>query len=117
MVLLRDENQIIIDLKGDRNVREIAYGEIMFRPFLIYNQALCSELLPVIIVASRPRFGCLEGPTEVYWSLLMPTVISVSIWLPVSSVLSACYYLDRHCVEQRAVLPQLILCIPVCCAR
>jgi hypothetical protein len=23
-------------------------------------------------VASRPRFGCLEGPTGAYWSLLEP---------------------------------------------
>ena len=48
---------------------------------------------------SWPRFGCLEGPTEVptgaYWSLLEPTVISVSIWLPASSVLSACYCLEE----------------------
>jgi hypothetical protein len=51
--LLRDENQIIIDLKGDQNVREIAYGEIMFRPFLIYNQALSSEDSPDPLVITR----------------------------------------------------------------
>ena len=46
-------------------------------------------------VVSRPRFGYLEGPTGAYWGLLGPTVISVSIWLPVSSVLSACYCLEE----------------------
>src|SRR5271155_554430 len=63
-------------------------------------------------VVSRPRFGCLEGPTGAYWSLLEPTgaywsllepagacwgllMISVSIWLPASSVLSACYCLEE----------------------
>jgi hypothetical protein len=30
--------------------------------------------------------------------LLGPTGILVSIWLPVPSVLSACYCLDRYCV-------------------
>jgi len=55
-------------------------------------------------VASRPRFGCysqlptgaywgLLGPNEAYRGLPMPTMISVSIWLPVSSLLSACYCL------------------------
>jgi hypothetical protein len=34
----------------------------------------------------------------------MPTVISVSIWLPVSSVLSTCYCLDRHCVLKSLVI-------------
>jgi len=35
----------------------------------------------------------------------MPTVVSVSIWLPVSSVLSACYCLSRHCVLKSLVTP------------
>jgi hypothetical protein len=84
----------------------------------------------VNIVANRPRFGCYSQlPTGAYWGLLMPTVISVSIWLPVSSVLSACYCLDRHCAlkslvtsgyarRTRQLLPT-ILCIyiPVCCAQ
>jgi hypothetical protein len=53
-------------------------------------------------VVSRPRFGCLEGPTGAYWSLLEPAgacwgllMILVSIWLPASSVLSACYCLEE----------------------
>jgi hypothetical protein len=33
----------------------------------------------------------------------MSTMISVSIWLPASSVLSACYCLDRHCVLKSLV--------------
>jgi hypothetical protein len=48
-------------------------------------------------VASSPRFGCYSQlPTGAYWGLLGPIVISVSIWLPISSVLSACYCLDRR---------------------
>jgi len=42
-------------------------------------------------------------PTEAYRAILMPTVISVSTWLPISSVLSACYYLERHCVLKSLV--------------
>jgi hypothetical protein len=46
-------------------------------------------------VVRRPRFGYYSPlSTEAYWGPLMPTVISVSIWLPVSSVLSA-YLSDR----------------------
>src|ERR1700722_10373568 len=41
---------------------------------------------------------CLMGPTGAYWGLLMPTVMSVSIWLPVPSGPFACCCLDRHCV-------------------
>ena len=53
------------------------------------------ESLPLKSVKNRPRFGCYSQlPTEAYW----PTVISVSTWLPVSSVLSARYCLSRHCV-------------------
>ena len=33
----------------------------------------------------------------------MPTVISVSAWLPVSSVVFACYCLDRRCVTLLAI--------------
>src|SRR5271155_1038038 len=33
----------------------------------------------------------------------MPTVISVSTWLPVPSMLSACYCLERHCVLKSLV--------------
>jgi hypothetical protein len=58
------------------------------------------------VVANRPRFGCLVEPTGAYWGLLMPTVISVSTWLPVSSVLSACYCLDRRCVFKSLATPR-----------
>ena len=34
------------------------------------------------------------------WALLMPAVISVSIWLPASSVLSACSCLERYYVHE-----------------
>jgi hypothetical protein len=47
-------------------------------------------------------------------------------WLPVSSVLSACYCLDRHCVLKPLVISEYdrtissasttILCTPICCA-
>src|ERR1700755_2251981 len=36
----------------------------------------------------------------------MPTVISVSIWLPASSVLSACCCLDRYCVHKSSATPR-----------
>jgi hypothetical protein len=58
-----------------------------------------------VSVATR---GCLLGATGGCWAhrgLLMPTVILVSIWLPVSSVLSACYCLGRHCVIKSLVIP------------
>src|SRR5438046_924612 len=43
--------------------------------------------------ASRPRFGCYPLlPTGAYLGLLMHTVILISVWLPISSGLSACYY-------------------------
>jgi hypothetical protein len=48
--------------------------------------------------------GALPGPAEAYLGLLMPTVILVSIWLPVSRVLSACYCLDNHCVLKSLVM-------------
>jgi hypothetical protein len=54
---------------------------------------LCEELrISRVSVATR---SCLLGSTG---GLLMPAVISVSAWLPVSSMLSACYCLGRHCV-------------------
>jgi hypothetical protein len=49
-------------------------------------------------IANRPRFSC--------YSQLPTEVISVSIWLPVSSVLSACYCPDRHCVLKSLVTPE-----------
>jgi hypothetical protein len=45
-------------------------------------------------------------PTGPYWGLLMPTVMSVSTWSPVSSGLSACYCLDRHCVFRSLATPR-----------
>jgi hypothetical protein len=58
--------------------------------------------IPVIQdVVNRPRFGCYSQlPTGACWSLLM---ISVSTWLPVSSVLSACYCLERQYVFESLV--------------
>jgi hypothetical protein len=56
-----------------------------------------------VSVATR---SCLLGPTGAYWGLLMPTVILVSIWLLVSSVLSACFCLDRHCVLKSLVISE-----------
>jgi hypothetical protein len=47
----------------------------------------------------------LLGPAGACWGLLMPTVIPVSTWLPVSSVLSACYCLDRRCVFKSLATP------------
>jgi hypothetical protein len=44
--------------------------------------------------------------TVVYRGLLGPTVMSVSVWLPASSRLSACYCLDRHCVFKSLVTPR-----------
>jgi hypothetical protein len=43
-----------------------------------------------------PRFGLLF--VVAYGALLGPVMILVSIWLPISSVSSACYCLDRRCV-------------------
>jgi hypothetical protein len=71
----------------------------------------------LVSVTNRPRFGRysqlpseaywgLLGLTGAYWGLLRPTVISVSTWLPVSSVLSASYCLDRHCVPKSLVTPE-----------
>src|SRR4051812_37689191 len=68
----------------------------------VLRSVVCSASMPVsrfrkstiLHVANRPRFGCYwQVPMEAYWGLLMPTVISVSTWLPISSVLSACYCL------------------------
>jgi hypothetical protein len=61
----------------------------------------------VYIAVSRQRFGCYSPlPTGAYWGLLMPIVILVSVWLPVSSVLSVCYCLDRHCVLKSLATPE-----------
>ena len=86
-----------------------------------------SSLLRIgrVSVATHSR---LWGPTGAYWGLLVPTMISVSTWLPVSSVLSACYCLDRRCVLKSLATSQLDrqlkqcfhnqdICIPVCCAQ
>jgi hypothetical protein len=35
----------------------------------------------------------------------MPSVILVSTWLPISSVFSACYRPDRHCVFKSLATP------------
>jgi len=35
----------------------------------------------------------------------MPVVISVSIWVPASSVSSVCYCLDRYCVHKSPATP------------
>src|SRR5207248_1578393 len=43
---------------------------------------------------------------DAYWCLLMPIVISVSIWLRASSVLSACCCLDRYCVHKSSATPR-----------
>jgi hypothetical protein len=52
-------------------------------------------------VANSPRFACYsEVPSGAYWSLL---ATSVSVWIPASSVLSACYCLDRRCVLKSLV--------------
>jgi hypothetical protein len=48
-------------------------------------------------VASRPRFGCLEGPTGAYCDLSKYGYLSHDRWI-------------------RQLLPS-ILCIPVCCAQ
>jgi hypothetical protein len=61
LVLLMDESQIIIDRKGDQNARDIAYGEIMFRPFLICNRALCSEGSPNPLESMRLDLPRPEG--------------------------------------------------------
>jgi hypothetical protein len=47
--------------------------------------------------------SCLLGPPGASWGILIPTVISVSIWLPTSSVLSTCYSPNRHCVLKSLV--------------
>src|SRR3954468_1801661 len=57
----------------------------------------------------------------------MPTVISVSTWLPIPSVLSACYCLDRRCVLKSLVTSKYDRIInsasttnsmpPFCCAQ
>jgi hypothetical protein len=63
--------------------------------------------LEVKSVASRPRFGCYSPlPTWACWGLLGPTVMLVSVWLPASSRLSACYCLDRHCVLKSFATPR-----------
>lgn len=52
-----------------------------------------------ICVTNRPCFGRYSQlHPEAYWGLLMLAVISVSTRLPVSSVVSACYCPDGHCV-------------------
>ena len=71
--------------------------------------------------------NCPLGPTGTYWNLLKPTVISLSMWLHVFSVLSACYCLDKHCVLKSLVTPEYdriirqllptILCITACCTH
>src|SRR4051794_24494060 len=86
------------------------------------------EAAAVASVVNRPRFGCYsQVPIGGYWGLVVPTMISVSTWLPVSSVLSACYCLDRHCVLKSLATSQsdrqlssastTTICIPVCCAQ
>jgi hypothetical protein len=108
------------------------FAEVRPWPYRYHNTAYAvwlvqSSHLSIDTVENRPRVGCYSKLlTEAYWSLFMHTVISVSIWFPVSSVLSACYCLDRHCVLKSLVTPEYdritrqllptILCIPVCCA-
>ena len=56
-----------------------------------------------VLVAAR---SCLLKPTGAYWGVLRPTVISISIWSPVSIVLFVCYCLERHCVLKSLVIPE-----------
>jgi len=123
------------DSDSDSSVRSSSTAA--FRSTLYcYALDILSLRIGCISVATRVR---LLGPTGAYWGLLEPagacwgllgpTVISVSIRLPVSSVLSACCCLDRHCVPKslvmfgydriiRQLLPTILcICIPVCCAQ
>ena len=113
------------DSDSDSSVRSSSTAA--FRSTLYcYALDILSLRIGCISVATRVR---LLGPTRACWGLLEPTVISVSIRLPVSSVLSACCCLDRHCVPKslvmfgydriiRQLLPTILcICIPVCCAQ
>ena len=68
--------------------------------------------------------SCLLGPTGAYRGLLMSTMISVSIQLPISSVLSADHYLNRHYVPKsfvtsgcNRIISNPFTTNPVCCAQ
>ena len=52
-VSLRDENQIILSPKGNQNLGESGYGEIVFRLLYIRHQTLCSERYPDPLVTMR----------------------------------------------------------------
>jgi hypothetical protein len=54
----------------------------------------------------EPSFRYPPLPTEAYRGPLMPSVISVSVWLPISSVLSASYCLDRYCELKWFAIPR-----------
>jgi len=100
----RHHDEQLISLAGGRCPNEV-----------LVNMSGCSLPSTVSLVANVPRSvaprscllglleltGALPGPVEAYSGRLMPTVISVSIWLPLSRVLSACYCL---------LLPRQSLC-------
>jgi len=66
-----------------------------------------TALRPVNSLANTLRFACYsQVPTGAYWCLPMPSVISIGIWLPASSVLSACCCLDRYCVHKSSATPR-----------
>jgi hypothetical protein len=107
----------ICAMKGDIRHHEIRLhhnnGDIWVREHcngFLFDDDCSFSVFPILSikaiwsVASRPRFGCYsQVPTGPYWGLLMPTVISVSTCLPISSLLSACYCLDRRCVLKSLV--------------
>src|SRR5271167_223693 len=79
---------------------------------------LVEDELSLRCIANKPRFCCYSQlPTEVYWGLLMPTVISVSTLLPASSLLSVCYcplmieqYQSVEDIERQVAISVLLPC-------
>ena len=72
-----------------------------------FSSRLCIQSIDIRYersVANSPRFGCyLQVPTGPCWGLLMPTVISVSTWLP-----SLACYLPANCLDRRCVHKSLV---------
>jgi hypothetical protein len=64
----------------------------------LFSSATVIAVRLVVLRVSRASVCYSQLSTKAYWGLLMLIVISVGTRLPVSSVLSACYCLDKHCV-------------------
>src|SRR5437763_3469413 len=89
-------------------IEEVGQEGISFAaPALNFCSWMSRHLLSFVDTAvNRLRFGCYSQVLSVAYSyLLAPTDALVSAQVLASSMLSACYYLDRHCVLRSLVTP------------